>query len=73
MYAGKSRIMRFEKKIRKGVKREWKWGEKEIEKVSEYKYLGFVFQRNGKAEAHVKDRVRKAGGAMREVWEIGKR
>lgn len=35
--------MRFGKTIMMKEKREWKWGEKEIEEVYEYKYLGFTF------------------------------
>lgn len=40
--------------------------------MNEYRYLVFTFQRNGKVEAHVTERARKAGGAVREVWEVGK-
>lgn len=67
---GKTKIMRFGRgKEGKGL---WKWGEREIEKV-EYKYLGYMFRRNGRQERQIRNRVRKAGGALRSVWEIGKR
>lgn len=69
----KSKIMRFGKRVKSGKKGEWKWGERMIKEVRKYRYLGFIFQRNGGIERHVGERVRKAGGVMREVWEIGKR
>lgn len=62
---GKTKIMRFGRgKEGKGL---WKWGEREIEKVDEYKYLGYMFRRNGRQERQIRNRVRKAGGALRSV------
>ena len=52
---------------------EIKWKGKSIEEVKEFKYLGYVFKRNGGQEAHIKDRVRKAEVVMKRVWGIGKR
>lgn len=70
---GKMKVMRF--KIgggrRKAVR--WRWKGKEIEEVKEFTYLGYKTQRNGGQEAHVKDRVRKAGAVIRQVWGIDKR
>lgn len=40
-------------------------GENEIEEVNEFNYLDFIFQRNGKVEAHIRESDRKAR-AMRE-------
>lgn len=40
--------------------------------MREFKYLEFVFQRNGGMEAQIRDRVRKGAAAMRQVWGIGK-
>ncbi|EZA48015.1 hypothetical protein X777_14456 [Ooceraea biroi] len=37
-------------------KRIWRWKGKKLEEVKEIKYLGYVFQRNGKQDAHVRDR-----------------
>lgn len=69
----KSKIIRFGKRVKSGKEGEWKWGERIIKEVRKYRYLGFIFQRNGGIERHVGERVRKAGGVMREVWGIGKR
>lgn len=44
-----------------------------IEEVKEFRYLRFVFQRNGGKEAHIKDRVRKGAAVMGQVWGIGKK
>jgi len=41
--------------------------------VREFKYLGYVFQKNGGREAQIKDRVRKGAAIMGQVWGIGKR
>lgn len=47
--------------------RDWRWKDKRIEKVKEFKYLGYVMQRNGdqKAQVRKKDRVRKTTVAMK--------
>lgn len=55
------------------AKKKWKWKGKTIEEVKEFKYLGFVLQRNGGQEAHIKDRVKVAAAAMGQIWGIGKR
>lgn len=44
---GETKTMRF----RKGGGRMDKWKGKVIEEVKEYKYLGYVLQRNGKQKA----------------------
>lgn len=49
---------------RKG-RREWKWGEEVIEEVKEIKYLGYILQKNGGAEKHIMERLRKATIAMK--------
>lgn len=41
----KYKIMTFEKGKRKKKNRVWKWGKKELKKVKEYKYLGFMLER----------------------------
>lgn len=51
--------MRFRNEDGKNRKMIWRQRGKELEELKEYKYLGFVFQRNGEREAHVKDRVKK--------------
>lgn len=69
----KPKIIRFGKRIMMKEKRDRKWEEREINDVNKYRYLAFTFQRNGKVEAHVRERARKARRAMREVWGIEKR
>jgi len=41
--------------------------------VKEYKYLGYIFQRNGRQKRHIRERITKAAIIMRQVWRIGKR
>lgn len=69
----KTKIMIFSrgKGRRKRVK--WMWEGKEIEKMKEIKYLGYVFQSNGRQKGHIKDKVRKVMEIMGQVWSIGKR
>lgn len=43
----KTKILRFRKGGGRLGKRKWRWKGKVIEEVKEYKYLGYVFQRNG--------------------------
>jgi len=46
---------------------------KTIEEVKEFKYLGYVLQKNGGQEAHIKDRVRRAAAGMGQIWGLEKR
>lgn len=41
--------------------------------MKEYKYLGYMFSRNGEQEAHIRNRIRKAAVVTRQVWGIGRR
>jgi len=51
----------------------WMWEGKTIEEVDRYKYLGYIFQRNGGQEEQVKDRMRRGMAVIGQVWGIGKR
>ncbi|EFN73335.1 hypothetical protein EAG_06059 [Camponotus floridanus] len=42
----------------------WRWKARELEEVKEFKYLGYVLQRNGEQEAQVRDRVKRAMAVM---------
>jgi len=64
--------MVFEKARGRRKKREWKWEEEDIE-VKEIKYLRYILQKNGGAENHMKDRLKKATIAMKRTWSIGER
>lgn len=44
-----------------------------MEEVKEFKYLGYIFQRNGGQEAHLRDRVKKETAVMGQMWNLGKR
>lgn len=41
--------------------------------MKEFKYLGYVIQRNGGQEAQIRDRVKRAAAVMGGVWGIEKR
>lgn len=55
----KLKIMVFEKRRGRMKKRTWRW-EENIEEVKEMKYLGYILQKNGGAEKHIRERIRKA-------------
>lgn len=66
----KTKIMRFRRGGERVGKKDWRWKGKVIEEVKEYKYLGYIMQRNERQEAQVKNRVRKAAAVMEQVWRI---
>jgi len=70
---GKTKVLRFKKGAGREKKLEWWWRGERIEEVREFRYLGFIFQRNGGRELHVKERVKKGAAVMGQVWGIGKR
>lgn len=45
----------------------WRWKRKEIEKVKEYKYLGYTLQSNGGQEAHIEKKVKKAAMVIGQI------
>jgi len=49
----KSKVMVFEKGRGRSKKKEWKWKEEYMEEVKEIRYLGYMLQRNGRAEKHI--------------------
>ena len=53
-------------------KGEWKCKDQEIEEVTEFKYLGYMFKYN-KDEAHIQDIRKRAIAAMVQIWSIRKR
>lgn len=65
----KTKIMKFRKGGGKEEKRDWRWKRRAIEEVillsrKEFKYLGYVLQKNANQEAHVRDRIKRAVAAM---------
>ncbi len=70
---GKSKMMVCRKGGRGGKDEKWMWEGTEIEKVKEFKYLGYWFQTNNGSSIH-KSKLRHKGEiAMRRVWGIGER
>jgi hypothetical protein len=49
----KTKMMVFNKRKRKNEESEWKWEESKIERVSEFKYLGYVFNERATDKAQV--------------------
>jgi len=54
-------------------KRMWRWRGEKVEEVKMYNYLGYIIQKNGEQEAHVRERTMKAASIMGQVWGIDKR
>lgn len=69
----KSKMMCFRKGGGRRRKIEWKWRGERIEEISEFKYLGYVFRRNGENEGHIKKLKRKGNIVMRQVWSLYER
>lgn len=43
----KTKVIRFRRGREKRSKKSWKWKRNAIEEVAEFKYLGYIVQRNG--------------------------
>jgi hypothetical protein len=69
----KTKMMVFNKRKRKNEESEWKWEESKIERVSEFKYLGYTFNERATVRAQVREVVRKANKVVGCVWGIGER
>jgi hypothetical protein len=52
----KTKIMMFNRRKRKSEEREWKWEESKIERVSEFRYLGYTF--NERATANFENKFK---------------
>ncbi|XP_071579341.1 uncharacterized protein [Temnothorax nylanderi] len=65
---GKTKIMRFRKGGGRDSKRRWRWEGKELGEVKEFRYLGYMFQRNGGQEAQGRERIKKAAAVMGKIW-----
>jgi hypothetical protein len=55
----KTKMMLFNKRKRNNEESEWKWEESKIERVSEFKYLGYTFNERTTDKAQVREIVRK--------------
>jgi hypothetical protein len=67
----KTKMMVFNKRKRKNEESEWKWEESKIERVSEFKYLGYTFNERATDKAQVREVVRKTNKVVGCVWGIG--
>lgn len=67
--AEKTEIVRFRKRGSRESKKVWRWKGKRIEEVREFKYLGYVLQKNGGQEAQIRDRRKKATAIMGRYGE----
>lgn len=63
----------FKKGRGKKRKEDRMWGDRRIEEVKEFKYLGYHFQKNEGWEMHIRETVKKVRIAMVHVWGIGHR
>jgi len=62
----KSKILVFKRGRGKKKKEEWKWKGEMIEEVKQFKYLGYVFQKNNGPDKHIREVKRKAEAAIRK-------
>jgi hypothetical protein len=54
---------------KRSAENEWNWEERKIERVNEFKYLGYTFNER----AHIREIVRKANKVVGCAWGIGER
>jgi hypothetical protein len=69
----KTKMMVFNKRKRKNEESDWKWEESKIERVSEFKYLGYTFNERATGKAQVGEVVGKANKVVGCVCGIGER
>jgi hypothetical protein len=63
----------FNKRKRKSEENEWNWEGTKIERVNEYKYLGYTFKERATDKAHIREIVRKANKVVGCFWQLGER
>lgn len=56
------KIVRFRKGGGRMDRRDWRWKRRKIEEAKEFKYLGYILQRNGGQEALVRGKSEESGG-----------
>lgn len=69
----KTKMMVFRKGKGRSREKEWKWEGEKIEKVKEFKYLGYMLNERNNSRSHVKEVVRKANKMLGRIWGIGER
>lgn len=68
----KTKVLVFNRK-KKEKREKWKWGNKEVEEVQNFKYLGFIFNRKADYGDHIKELAGKGRLAANMVWGLGER
>jgi hypothetical protein len=63
----------FNKRKRKSKVNGWNWEGRKIERINEFKYLGYTFNERATNKAHIREIVRKANKIVGCVWGIGGR
>jgi hypothetical protein len=66
-----TKMMEFKKRKRKSEENELKWKGRIIERVSEFKYLGYTFNERATDKAHIRDIVRKEEGKQGSGMCVG--
>jgi len=51
----------------------WKWGNKKIEEVKIFKYLGFTFNSKRNYKDHIRELKKKDRITAKKVWRLGER
>lgn len=68
----KTKVLMFNSKG-KGGREQCKWGNRKIEEVKIFKYLGFTFNRKRNYTDHIKELKKKGRIAANRVWGLGER
>ena len=68
----KTKVMIFNRNGKEKIGK-WLWEGRELEEVSSFKYLGFVFNRKGDYRNRIKDLSIKGRLAANRVWGLGER
>jgi len=68
----KSKVLVFNRG-RNERKETWKWKGREIEEVQNFKYLGFLLDKEGGFKEHIKELAKKGRRVLKKVWGLGER
>lgn len=71
----KSKILKFSKGggRRRKTYESWKWKNHDIEEVTEFKYLGYIFTKNGDHARQVRELAKKGMVAAKRVWGLAEK
>ncbi|OXU18573.1 hypothetical protein TSAR_007230 [Trichomalopsis sarcophagae] len=68
----KTKVLVFNKG-KNSKKEKWFWEDKVIEEVKSFKYLGFVFNRDGNYKEHIEELKKKGICAAKKTWGLGEK